>query len=297
MKRNFPLWTCVGLFAVPGLLACAGSNFVGTKFVKAELVTASMGGTVKVSESEEPTLKGLELEVPPGALSADTKLSVETMSTPIAKGATEVGPVAIWGPAGTKFSTPAQMKLPFKLPTGANVADLFIQVEEEDGTRSEISGSDLSIDMTTGLVRFGVKHFTAFQACMRNPDAGTRSDGGVSGSGGTGGQGGQGGTGGQGGAGGQGGQGGNGGNGGNGGSAGTDAGVADAGPADGGTQTDGGTPTDAGTQNDGGTADAGPSDGGTQTDGGAPTDAGTPNDGGTADGGTDAGASDGGPQG
>jgi hypothetical protein len=154
--------------------ACGTDRTVGSRFVKSELVSAARGGTISVSAGEEPQLAGTRLTVPAGALSADTQLTLELGRAAIA--ASPRGPVAVWGPSGTTFATPARLTLPVALQGPEEAALLEISVEEADGSRFVIPSSELTVDVGAGLVSFPVKGFTRFQ-----PGTTLRADGGANG--------------------------------------------------------------------------------------------------------------------
>jgi hypothetical protein len=166
--------------------ACGVDSTVGSRFVKSERVAASKGAAISVSATEEPELAGTSLDVPPGALATDTTLTLELGLKPLTGNAR--GPVAIWGPAGTLFSSPVRMTLPLAMTTSSEVGLIEIQVEEADGRRFTIPNSELTVDATGTSVSFKVNGFTRFQPAVaaRDAGAGGGTAGGTASAGGTG---------------------------------------------------------------------------------------------------------------
>jgi PKD repeat protein len=136
------------------------------------------GGTVEVSSSESAELFGASIVVPPAALAGDTTITVALgLASIVGPGAEAAGPVAVWGPPGTRFRAPATMTLPYRLPAGRSARGLFVQVLESDGKRVAIEQPALQVDAAQRLVRFPVQGFSAFQpgvlASTAEPDATT----------------------------------------------------------------------------------------------------------------------------
>ncbi len=189
----------MGVVASVALAACGGTE-VGSKYVKSQTVAASTGAVIEVGATDGSPLVGTRLELPPGALSKDTNITLEVGMTDLS--AQSAGPVAKWGPDGTHFATPVTMTLPFALPTAKTAADLSIFVQESDGTSHRIPRSALTVDTAKKLVSFKVSGFTSFQpntspACRTDSDCSsgevcqnavcTATDGGSGGGGGGGG--------------------------------------------------------------------------------------------------------------
>ncbi|MHB8875437.1 MAG: hypothetical protein ACYC8T_17265 [Myxococcaceae bacterium] len=177
--KNQILRRALVVFAVGGLAACGPSETVGSRFVKSERVTASQGASIVIDARESPELAGTALKIEPGALTADTTITLDLGASTLVDSAEQAaGPVAIWGPPGTKFSKPVVMTLPFKLTSGQTVANLFVQVNEADGTRFVIDRSKLTVDELKGVMSFTVAGFTGFQPgsaprCTANTQCGT----------------------------------------------------------------------------------------------------------------------------
>lgn len=165
-------WSGVAVLAALAVIsyACGTEKTVGSRFVKSELISATRGGSIGVTQAEEPALAGTTLAVPPSALLVDSRLTLELGLTDLSS--TPRGPVAIWGPSGTTFSPEAKLTMPIVLQSADEASLLEIVVEEENGTRFVIPNEQLTIDTTAHLVTFSVKGFTRFQPGTAQRDGG-----------------------------------------------------------------------------------------------------------------------------
>jgi hypothetical protein len=176
MTQRLSMTKLLVLGAALALAAC-GSTELGSRFVKSQPVTANQAAVVTVSASDSPSLAGTKLEIPAGALAADTTLTLETAPSLVAT-ADNAGPVAVWGPSGLTFSTPARLTMPYLLPAGKTTGQLGILVQEANGSTHRIPASSLTIDTAAGLVSFSISGFTSFQpstssACSADADCAT----------------------------------------------------------------------------------------------------------------------------
>ncbi|MBI3183062.1 MAG: hypothetical protein HYZ28_13070 [Myxococcales bacterium] len=163
--KPFSALRLLGALSLAALGCSVNNGPVASRYVKSVPVTASQGATITVSAEESPELAGATLAIPPGALERDLRITLELGLEPVVAGVDQsVGPVAVWGPAGTKFAQEAEMTLPFALAAEDLALDLFVQVQEEDGTRSEIANDRLTIDEQGKLLRFKVSGFTSYQS-------------------------------------------------------------------------------------------------------------------------------------
>jgi hypothetical protein len=158
------------------VLAACGTQTVGSRYVKSENVTVSQGKVIAVSDKDSALLAGTSLEIPSGALSQDTVITLEVGIDNLVDTDDVAGPVAIWGPAGTRFSKPARMTLPLTVNESGD--EIAILVREADGTESELPSSAVTID-AQGRAVFEVSGFTSFQplrrrACQTNATCGPR---------------------------------------------------------------------------------------------------------------------------
>jgi hypothetical protein len=147
--------------ALAAVLAASGcGNQAGSRFVTSKDVDAA-GGTISVAAT---ALAGTSLDVPPGALAATTRLTLELGLDDLVASADVAGPVAIWGPAGTRFSKKARMTLPLSISAAAG--ELTVQVREADGREFELPAS--AVQVADGRISFDVDGFTSFQPRRRS---------------------------------------------------------------------------------------------------------------------------------
>ena len=162
MSRSGRIAILAAVFSCIG--ACGQLKTVGSKYVVSETVTAAEGKSITVLASDSPELAGTVLKIEPGALSANTTITLELgVSDLVVDGKTPAGPVAIWGPAGTKFTRPVELTLPYVLPAGESLDRVFIQVREADGTTFVVDPKRITFDEVNHLARFTVDGFTGFQ--------------------------------------------------------------------------------------------------------------------------------------
>jgi hypothetical protein len=157
-------------------------TYLGSAFVKSEWIRASEGGTVTVLASDSATLAGASIQIPPNALSADTRISIgygggtdaEWIGTPSAtativpQGVPRAGPVVYFGPDGTAFRLPVTVTLPFA-PASGSVTELVVYALEGNGRSYEIPHDGLQI--SGSLASFSVSGLTQFQPGGGHPAA------------------------------------------------------------------------------------------------------------------------------
>jgi hypothetical protein len=169
MHRNnlFVVYCGLGM-----LCSCMpASGFLGSVFVKSQLIRASQGGTITLTQADGPTLAGTQVVILPNALTQDTRITVGLVEASMAPaGARSAGPAVDLGPSGTQFKAPAVVTLPFVLPTGATTDQLVITALESSGVRYQVARADLHI--AGGLVSFAVSSFTVFEADVIAPPPG-----------------------------------------------------------------------------------------------------------------------------
>jgi hypothetical protein len=139
------------------------SSQVGSKYVVSQVVTASLGGTVKVTASDDPTLAGTQIQIPPNALTADTTITIAEGAA--ISGGTSVGPIADFGPSGTTFAYPVTITLPYT--AGTTTSTLTVVGVESDTSSTPslaIGNADLTIDASANTLSFTAAGFTRFGA-------------------------------------------------------------------------------------------------------------------------------------
>jgi len=122
-------------------------------------IPASTGGTVILGDAK--------ITVPAGALSADTEISISKSTVAqgdvaLSDGRTIVSDYYDFGPAGTQFSTPVTIILPFDpslIPSGVQEADLKAYLYA-NGNWVEVTGG--VVDETSNTISFQVDHFSRY---------------------------------------------------------------------------------------------------------------------------------------
>src|ERR1019366_9001028 len=103
---------------------------VGSKDVKTASIGAA-GGTITVASSDDPTLIGTSITIPPNALTTATDISIGlstgTVYDKAASGSTAIGPVIDFEPSGTVFALPVTIPLPVTLPSGVSASRVFVE--------------------------------------------------------------------------------------------------------------------------------------------------------------------------
>jgi hypothetical protein len=163
LKPNIILASCCSALLV---FAACGTQTAGSRFVKSEKVVASEGKAIAVSATDSALLAGTSLVVSAGALTKDTVITLEVGLDSLLDAEDAAGPVTTWGPAGTRFSTPARMTVPLTVNESGD--ELSILVQEADGTRFELPSSAVAVD-AQGRASFSVDGFTSFQPQRRRP--------------------------------------------------------------------------------------------------------------------------------
>jgi hypothetical protein len=154
------------------VLACAGCVFsptseVSKTFCGSELVSAAAGGTVSVTAPECAALAGTSVVIPPGALAQDTVVTIGMGPDAIASAwATGIGPVADFGPSGTRFTSPVTVTLPFDASGILDTDLLFVQEVEANGTTGRIDRPDLQILPSGKSLSFQITAFTQFEVAL-----------------------------------------------------------------------------------------------------------------------------------
>lgn len=145
-------------------LACSTDEpaDLGSVHVKSALIEATAGGSIEVTASDDyAPFIGTKLEVPPGALAADTKITIDVYSDSLMdEDADAVGPAVEFGPSGTTFSEPVQVTLPLTEGLDAELARVYVR--HGDGTREVLLAEQITVDAANNVLRFSVQHFTTY---------------------------------------------------------------------------------------------------------------------------------------
>jgi hypothetical protein len=150
------LWVCV--FFVGG---CSSAK-TGSEQPSSRVIGPA-GGTLTTPD-------GVTVEVPPGALAADTTITISPAAGPVELASATVGAAHVFGPSGLSFAKPVLITLPFdstRLPGGAAGADVRI-LGAADGSDEFLSIGAVPIGVTK--VGFATTHFSVyvpaiFRAC------------------------------------------------------------------------------------------------------------------------------------
>ncbi|MCC7380517.1 MAG: hypothetical protein IT384_01705 [Deltaproteobacteria bacterium] len=161
--RCICLWA-LGAFSIAAA-ACGTQDPIklGSVHVKEQHIIAAEGGTIEVTASDYAKLAGTKIVIPAGALAEDTRITIGYDPNDLAGEESDLigAPVVELGPAGTQFSTPAEITIPYGSSFDEDLAR--VMVREADGTARVILPHALAYDAATGTVRFSTEHFTRFQ--------------------------------------------------------------------------------------------------------------------------------------
>ncbi len=156
-------WAALSIVAVVSVavIGCRGGSEddIGSTYVTSKAISAVEGGSVEVTASEDAVLAGTRVDIPPGALSEDTVISIAPGLDDIANdGASPAGPVVRFGPEGTRFEGAAVVTLPYD-----GSALIAIQVRAADGTTSTIDPEAVMQDGAARTVAFEVAGLAELQ--------------------------------------------------------------------------------------------------------------------------------------
>jgi Cys-rich repeat protein len=176
MIAKMGLWSLGGSFTGVALVlvACSsGSMPVGSKYVKTATVGAS-GGTVTVAASDELSIAGTSITIPPKALAGDVTISIGISTESVTRaGATSVGPFIDFEPIGTKFAVPVTVTVPATLPSGVSASSVFVDALDASHNQSQLTalyaGGLAAIQVTT-LAEFAAYAASAGVSCISDTD-------------------------------------------------------------------------------------------------------------------------------
>jgi hypothetical protein len=170
LRKNVPGLIALSALACAGTLGCNGSSgIMASRYVKAVDVAAGASTTIAVSALESAELSGTTLEIPPGALGAAARVTLELQRAdlgPIDDSA-GAGPVAVWGPEGTTFTGGATLRLPFR-PTQAQAGDEpVVVVADAQGALQLLEGAAVTADAAAGWIKVVIHGAGRYQPGMR----------------------------------------------------------------------------------------------------------------------------------
>lgn len=129
------------------------------------VVTPSAGGTVKTADGR------VTIDVPPGAVPADTVITITPSTSYFDDGAVVPGTVYDFSPDGIVFGAPVTMTIaydPARIPAGIDEADLRIH-KAHPSSWSEIAGG--ALDAGAHLARAEVSSFSSYGVRSRRGPA------------------------------------------------------------------------------------------------------------------------------
>ncbi|GEM_PF-3086150 len=132
-----------------------------------EEITASTGGTV---ESTSGAIQGAKAEIPADALAQDETISLSLGTDLGLTGYSAMGPAVDFGPAGTTFSSPVTITVPYDpsaLPAGKTASDLDVLHRASDSSGvTVVPAASLTVDATNHTVSLQAYSFSTYQAGM-----------------------------------------------------------------------------------------------------------------------------------
>jgi hypothetical protein len=136
----------------------AGGASAGGAVIASGDVQVAEQFTLEVTEADSEELAGTKLIIPAGALEGTLRITVKRHADVVADGALVAGPAVEFGPAGTVFSKPVRLELPYIAPQGAAARRIFVQVLEANGERMQLPATvEGDVVVTT------IHGFTSFQ--------------------------------------------------------------------------------------------------------------------------------------
>jgi hypothetical protein len=113
---------------------------------------------------------GTQLNIPPGALTMNTNITIQTVNVPAPPGTVLVGPAQDFGPEGTTFRAATTIQLPFtmsKIPAGKTPNDIIIYTAPKGSTQYTTMPTTLG----SGVVTTQTMHFSIFLPAVTVPES------------------------------------------------------------------------------------------------------------------------------
>jgi hypothetical protein len=140
--------------AAAAVAACGGSDAPTTP--KDPAVIGATGGTVKTADGKT------QVVIPPGALTSNVKITIDRAADDpvdlVARGS-----VFEFGPTGTQFAQPVELRIPFDsagLAPGTDFSSLYLGRRRNDGTWEPVD--DVVVDSANRVVRGKTTHFSTY---------------------------------------------------------------------------------------------------------------------------------------
>jgi hypothetical protein len=133
----------------------------------ADLVGSDGGAekTIGAAGGSFTTADGVTIEVPVGALSADTAITVAASTAPAPSGVTVVGSAFLLGPEAQTFAKPVTITLPFRptaIPLASSTGDVKAMTAGADGQYHPVNARTIDVSH----VRFATRHFSTYVAVV-----------------------------------------------------------------------------------------------------------------------------------
>ncbi|MBL8913708.1 MAG: hypothetical protein JNM17_23605 [Archangium sp.] len=154
---------CLGAVGLLALAACG--PMVGSRYIKSQDVGAGQAALITVDANESPELAGTRLDIPVGALTTATKVTVELGLYSLLGNELSAGPTAVFGPANTNFTADVILSLPV---TGIGPTDdIGIVAEDENGLTWEIDANQVALNAQRNIATFRIRRLASFQPRRR----------------------------------------------------------------------------------------------------------------------------------
>jgi len=149
------------------------ANEPGTTYMAEELIDAEDGGKAELKDDSSNLIADIDL--PPGALDADTTIKMETVSLAASPaGYHLVGNAVEFGPDGTTFDKSVTITLYFdaaSLPDGFSEAGIDLYYFDEASSEWMALNGDVKLSGAKSTVAGKVDHFTKFAVMHKNTTA------------------------------------------------------------------------------------------------------------------------------
>lgn len=161
MNRAFLVFVCLEL-------GCVQTQTIASRYLKSQLISAPDGGGFTVLDTENEELAGFSLTIPPGALSADTQVTLEVgLDDLVAFPDSAANRVAIIGPSSVVLTRAATIGFPYVSESDEERYDIDV-LRSGDGGQSRVAASDVFVDARTHQVTISTTNLGSFQVIQRH---------------------------------------------------------------------------------------------------------------------------------